>query len=359
MGKPMDIKPQKSQGGIELQIDPTKTASNTSNPVPDPNIVKSQKTSSLIDMQREMNIFFELLKVNNRNFDAENAFKSLMKYIRTYKRFLYSTVSHSVYDLANEDNSGKHASNHDRFGTLLSNIEKLVEYVDNDTNISNHVNAVREGEREAVYDTQKAVWKIWDHVNLAHRQYDELRQSDSEYDEKFQNRIEKVQGKISGEMNAQLLSMVGIFTALAFILFGGVSSLENILSGIQEAHLLKLLIVGCFWALGMMNVVFVFLFCIGKMTKLNIKSSMSPDANFWQRYPVVCWCNYLLCALLVIWGWLYYCSNRGSDSWLENLLRTNPCWVSIIGTVFIIILIIYGFRIMYKKTKATVGDEDQ
>ena len=314
----------------------------------------------LLDMQREMKNFFELLMVDNQVFDAEKAFKELMKYIKTYERILYSTVSHIVYDLTDEDAEGRPSSNPDRFGTLLSNIEKLVEYADKDTNISSHVNAARtKDDKTIVLDTKKAVWKIWDHVNLAHRQYGELRQSDSEYDAKFEKRIERFQSKITGEMNAQLLSMVGIFTALAFILFGGISSLQNVLSGLKESHLLRLLIIGCVWGLGMMNVTFVFLFCIGKMTKLNFKSNQSPDATIWQRYPVICWTDFVLGSLLILLMWLYYCLNRGSVSWLDWLIGKNPILVSVIGFIALLALIVGGFVLLVKKTRPVVGDEDE
>ena len=316
--------------------------------------------SSLQERQREMQVFFSFLQVDNQNFSREQAFKSLNHYIRTYRRILYSTVSNIVYDITDDDDSGLQGSNPDRFGTLLSNIEKLVEYTDCDANIAAHKTAATSNEeKRAIDETRKAVWKIWDHVNLAHRQYNVLRQSDAEFKRRFNEQIRDSQESITKEMNSQLLTIVGIFTALAFVLFGGISSLQSIFEGLQETHLLKLLILGCGWGLGMLNVVFVFLFCIGKMTKLNFKSTMSPDATFWQRYPVVCWTDFLLCALLIILSWLYYCTNRNGGGWLDWLIKLNPILVTIIGCFLLVALIIVGFRVLYNATKAKVGDEDE
>lgn len=316
--------------------------------------------SSLQERQREMQVFFSFLQVDNQNFSPEQAFKSLYHYIRTYRRILYSTVSNVVYDITDDDNSGMQGSNPDRFGTLLSNIEKLVEYTDSDTNIAAHKTAASTNEeKRAIDETRKAVWKIWDHVNLAHRQYNVLRQSDSEFKRRFNEQIKDSQEEMTKEMNSQLLTIVGIFTALAFVLFGGISSLQSIFEGLQETHLLKLLILGCGWGLGMLNVVFVFLFCIGKMTKLNFKSTMSPDATFWQRYPVVCWTDFLLCGLLIVLSWLYYCTNRNGGGWLDWLIKLNPMLVTIIGSVVLTTLIVIGFNALYKATKAKVGDEDE
>lgn len=318
-----------------------------------------KKSISLIDMQRDMEEFFACIRVDNQSFKEEEAFKALMKYIENHNRILYSTVSHIVYDIAADDASGKTSSNSDRFGTLLSNIEKVVAYVDDDENISKHVNATNsENDKKIVYDSKKAVWKIWDHVNLAHRQYEELKQSDSEYDDKFQQRIVEFKTEISTEISAQLLSIVGIFTALAFVIFGGISSLQNVLSGLKESHLLRLLIVGCGWGIGMMNAVFVFLFCIGKMVKLNLKSSQSPDATFCQRYPVFCWSNFILVSFLVIVLWVYYCLNLGSISWLDCLMSKHPKIVSGGGLAIIFVLVLCSFYKLLKKSKLTVGNED-
>ena len=321
---------------------------------------KVSEYSSLQERQRLMTVFFTFLQEDNQNFNAEAAFEELKKYILTYKRILYSIVSNIVYDITDDDNSGKPGSNPDRFGTLLSNIEKLVEYTDCDENIAKNITAASSSEEKtAIDETRKAVWKIWDHVNLAHRQYDVLRQSDAEFKRRFNEQIRDSQDSMTKEMNSQLLTMVGIFTALAFVLFGGISSLQSIFEGLQETHLLKLLILGCGWGLGMLNVVFVFLFCIGKMTKLNFKSTMSPDATFWQRYPVVCWTDFLLISLLSILSWLYYCINRSGAGWLDRLISVNPILVTIIGCFVFIAVISLGFFTLYRATKAKVGDEDE
>ena len=50
-----------------------------------------------------------------------------------------------------------------------------------------------------------------------------IKQSDNEYDEKFQKRITAYKEEMSKEMNTQMITMVGIFTALAFLIFGSIS----------------------------------------------------------------------------------------------------------------------------------------
>ncbi|MED9946977.1 MAG: hypothetical protein U0J50_01870 [Peptacetobacter hiranonis] len=45
---------------------------------------------------------------------------------------------------------------------------------------------------------------------------------------KIDEKLEPFANNISKESNSQLLKMVYIFTVLAFLLFGGISSLENL-----------------------------------------------------------------------------------------------------------------------------------
>ena len=319
-----------------------------------------EEFSTLQDMENDMQRILAYYCQPNNNFKPEKAFKDLNNYLKTNRRLLYSTISMVVYAYTDEASAVNSGSEQDQFGTLLSNIEKLVAYVDDDHNIAAHKSAAAtKVDEESVDETKKAVWKIWDHVNLAHRQYENLKQSDTEYDEKFKKRIAEFQNKLTGEMNAQLLSMVGIFTALAFILFGGISSLESVFSGLNDTNLIKLMIIGCIWGLGMLNVMFVFLFCVGKMTKLKFKSSDNLKASFWQRYPVVCWTDYLLVSLIIILVWFYYCSNQGARTWIDSLIANNPSAVSVVGTIFIIIVIALGFYKIVNLTKATFGDEDE
>lgn len=319
-------------------------------------VKKEYQNTKLQKMQQEMTMFFNILLVDNASFDEHNAFQELERYIKNNNRILYSTVSHIVYDIQEDIDTSKEAKS-DKFGTLLSNIEKLVDYVSDDLNISVHVNAAKtKDEKDNVYDTQKAVWKIWDHVNLANRQYKELKQTDSEYDAKFEKRIDKFQGKITKEIYSQLLSIVGIFTALSFLIFGGISSLENVLAGLHESALLKLLIIGAVWSIGMLNITFVFLFCVGKMTKLNYKSSDNPNATFWQKYPVVCYTNFFMLSTLVILLWLYYSVDRCNDSWISWLIEKNPPLVGALGLLILVAVSILMFIFLLKLTNSSNSD---
>lgn len=310
----------------------------------------------LIVVENELKSFFRILERRSDGAKDEispKAFKSLMKYIRVYDRILYFVISDIIYADDEEDLGGN------KIGTILTNLENLVKYASDEKTIADYVNAAKtEDEKKAVIDTKKAVWKIWDHVNLAHKQYLSLKQSDKEYDDKFKTRINEFKSTIVNEMNGQLLSMVGMFTALAFILFGGIDSMANIFSKMGTTSLLKLAIIGCIWGLCILNVVFVFLFCVGKMTNSLFKSTKRSDASFFQRYPVVCWTDFVLIVLITVFSWMYYSIQKGADLWIGRIIELDPTIVSVIGLVVIIVLVYLLAKRLIEKTRPLIGDED-
>lgn len=157
--------------------------------------------------------------------------------------------------------------------------------------------------------------------------------------------------KMSKDLNSQLLSMVAIFTALAFLIFGGISSLDNLFSD-MSISISRLMILGSIWGLGIMNIVFVFLFCVGKMTQVNFKSNQSEDATIFQRYPVVWWCNYFMAFILALSCWLHALSSNNGLVWFYNNIKCSSQIVSSVGTGIIIGLFILLARWLYCRTKS-------
>ena len=101
----------------------------------------------------------------------------------------------------------------DIMGTLMSNLDELVMYANNPQIIADIKIALPQDQnKKVVDDTRKAVFKIWDHVNLANQQYKVLKQTDAEYTEKFKKRIstykeEIVRRHIVGGANRTLISV--------------------------------------------------------------------------------------------------------------------------------------------------------
>lgn len=291
-------------------------------------------------MQIAIEDVFQKMMVKQNQFEKEKTFDALNAYILQYDRILYSPISNHIYSSYENGQDG------DLIGTLQSNLDALLSYASDPKVITTKKNNLKHGQsRKSIDDTQKAIIKIWDHVNLANQQYKVLKQTDDEYNEKFQSHIADFKQDMTKEMNAQLLTMVSIFTALAFLIFGGISSLDNIFS-VSGIPILKIIASGLIWGLCILNLIFVFLFCVGKMTHLCFESTDNPDATIFEKYSIVWWSDLLLVSLLLICLWLYFMQREEINIWFIDICIKNTMVSSVIGTIILCILIIFaGWRL--------------
>lgn len=262
-----------------------------------------------------------------RELDLINLYNIIEAYIAKYDRIMYAPISNRIYAYFNSGSTDKPPAE----GTLLTNLERLLDYA--------YRRADNKRNPKLYSDTKKAILKIRDHANLAQQQYLQLKQSDQEYAEKFEKQYGKYSAEMSKEMNAQMLTIVGIFTALAFMVFGGISSLDNIFS-IHSIPLLKLMVITCLWSLGIVNLVFIFLFCVGKMTNLRFASNVKKDADIIQKYPIVWWTDFLLLSLTVIFSWFYYIKYNHLAKWITCFFNICPEIRVTLYTILLFVIIV-------------------
>lgn len=314
-----------------------------------PNDIIQKKTKAIV-------AFLQHLYADKNTFDEEYVFEKLFDYIKEHDRILYTPISNEIYSCYKNRELTEETDR--TIGTISSNMDKLLTYA-NSANCTQRIQSFSdETERKQFQDTQKAVLKIWDHINLAQQQYSVLKQSDEEYQQKFENLINPYKEEMTKDMNSQLLTMVSIFTALAFLVFGGISSLDNIFST-QGIPLLKLMCVGSVWGLCILNLIFVFLFCISKMTNLSFRSTDDPKADIFQKYPVIWWTDLMLLSILSLCSWAYYIRTNQFDSWFTEFFSCNRPAVFIIGTVIIVVGIRQSVKWLARKTTHTSQNPNQ
>lgn len=292
-------------------------------------------------MSTEIIKICENLSEENDNFNEVQTAILIENYILRYKRFLYNVIS-------------RHIFNGNDPGTIHSNIDFLLSYViSNDYKADFNSRNKGDNQIEQLYCIKKSVLKLLDHANLAEIQYTNLKQSDNDYKDKFnlniipvKNDIEKQLSGFTRDMTSQLISLIGIFTAMSFLVFGGINSLDNIFKSADSIPILKLMIVGCIWGICILNLVFVFMFFISKMTKLNIKSAV--EGNLIQKYPLVWWSNLIICTILLLSTWLFYIDHYNIGSWFLSLSRDNS-YTSISGFIVIILFFVISSRFILKK----------
>lgn len=279
--------------------------------------------------------------LERKDFDSKQTFIKLIEYIKGNNRILYSTISNIIYAIyENAQNDRSNSSE-----TILAHLGDLLTYSNNidkktfDKKIS----------EDDISNAKTSVIKIWDHVNLAIQQYTILKQSDKEYDEKFKSHIVEFKEKMQKEIIAQMITMVSIFTALAFLIFGSISFLDNIFENGNQP-LLRIMSVGLIWGLCVSNMIFMFLSCAGKLSNMSICSDNAPSAPFSKKYPIVFWTNFVLLVLLLTLLFFYFLQTAGIYSYLQTLIN-NPLSVLILTIVFLLFFGIFLHKLFVKLQK--------
>lgn len=284
-------------------------------------------------MSKAMDELCEMLAEDSGVFCKEEFLEKFGSYIENGRnRLLYTSVTNAIFD------------NYDATGTFQSNLEGVIAFSYETT----PENIQKRKEHEKI---QRALMKLWDHVNLAIRQYELFNQNDEKYEIIAEEKMKDVEIRLTKEMNMQLISLIAIFTALSFIVFGGISSLDNIFAGVTDIPVTKLMIVGSIWCFCIMNLVFVFMFFVGRLTHLELKSTDDVNANLVQKYPLIWWCNWILITILVLSTWVYYLKCEGFGNKAYVFLSKYPTIYCSVGTAIIILIIALGAVILYKLSK--------
>lgn len=300
---------------------------------------KDEKTISSVDfiqkMEKEMDEICKMLSEETKSFKAEDFFARINKYVVNNERLLYTHITNYIFLLSEE-----------QFGILQSNLDSVIQYMGTmEMNGNAPENEDADAERER---TQKTIIKIWDHVNLARKQYILFCHKDEDYEKIVDEKMEMAEAKISKEMNIQLISLVAIFTALSFLVFGGISSLDNIFSGVQDIPIIKLLIIGCIWCFCIMNLIFTFMFFVAKITKLSVRSTDDVNANIIKKYPLVWWSNYVIISVLCLGCWLFFVYTRGYDKQIDSFIRRYDTCFVVVGTIAIGVAMVLIAKKLYK-----------
>ena len=288
-------------------------------------------------MSEAMKQLVDLFFLERSIFISQNPLDVLKTYIKKYDRLLYTVLSDAIYE--------SFIKNEEKEDFILGNIDYLLDLCNND--IEESSTSSNKNELKNKKYVRKVALKIKDHTNLAIRQYRTLKQTDDEYKIKFNEQIGSFKEKLTQDITSQLITLVGIFTAIAFVVFGGISSLGSIFSDINKKSIIKLIISSSIWGIAMFNLIFGFLLGISKMTGLNISSSNSRD--FIKKYLLVFWMNAIMITILVVSLWLYFMFKIRI---LEELFSPiNKRLLFFLSGSIIIVMIVCIFRYLISKTK--------
>lgn len=311
----------------------------------------SRRSNSAADRIREMESavddLCERLSKDSKDFSPEMFFEILHGYIVKDYRLLYTNITNYIFSLEKEE----------VFGIMQTNLDKVIDHIYSEQFDEDHAKGQGDRYPQGSYDkTKHTVLKIWDHMNLAKRQYALFKMKDEGYATIVDEKMSAAELRLSKELNGQLISLVSIFTALSFLLFGGISSLDNIFAGAKDIPIIKLMIVGTIWCFCIMNLIFVFMFFVAKMTGLDIRSSQDVNANLVQKYPLIWWCDHILVSVLLLSCWVYYIKNEGFSVQIYDRLNRYPTLYFAVGTIVMIGMIVWGAIKIFSLSKTREKD---
>lgn len=269
-----------------ITINPEKQ-DNNDNVEPNKAIYYNDNSKEILDkMSRSTENLCHELSGDSIKFDKEHFIENVKRYIDNYNRILYSSITSYIFQMGDED--------HTRFFT---NIDSVREYVFGDEYKEKYLTCDRD---KSDYEKIKLiVLKIWDHSNLADRQFNSFKKNNGYFEHLVKDQLKNTENKIIQSMNTQVISVVAIFTALAFIVFGGISSLSSIIATLASSSKIELIIaVTSIWGIALVDLIYMFIYLILKITK--------PEFNDKHIRHWIIGINIVLFILLTVSMFIYY-----------------------------------------------------
>lgn len=266
--------------------------------------------------------------------DFHDNFQKIYTFIQeknTESRLLYSVISNKIYELEEW-----------QLNDLESACEMLIEYSHSYTN------------NDVIVD--KIILKLADHINLAlaqERYIQKYNDTEVQYRidaiDNYMSKADRLEERIEN-INTQIISVLGIFTAISFVLFGGISSAASILDKLKNPSIGQLLIFGGIWGIILYNVVYFLIYYISKLTKISIKTNDRINASVYRRHPYICVINFMLLCITIIGVWLYFIEYATGNQWIKSIVSNNKDFLTF-GTSFLIIILIgVGIWLVHKIT---------
>lgn len=233
--------------------------------------------TSNVNMQKELyNMLMEA------DFKLYNWIKLFDIYEKNYQRFFYHHISQYILMEKEEE----------RIGQLIQNITIVTSRVfisEEERNKKRLKSGIpskapdSHGMVEVSYNKYLMIFKLYDHCNLANKQRLAYKTTKEDIEIKIRETAtstikenEKlIHSKISDyekSITSQLIGLVAIFTALSFVIFGGINTSATIFKMVGEVPIPKILILLDVWFICMSNLFILFMKMIATITDRHFKT---------------------------------------------------------------------------------------
>lgn len=187
----------------------------------------------------------------SNKYDSNDEVESILKEINAYKHKINFPIDYLAQKF---------------FTSETGQRENLMSYIDKYLLIKENVN----NKTRFILNTIKESYEVYNgYINytsneitkLNNKVKDSYKEKFSEVNEKF-NEFDNKLTDAESKINNQLISLIAIFTTLAFLLFGGISFLSDLLKAFESTEELKILFIVSVWGLAFSNIFYLFIYFI-------------------------------------------------------------------------------------------------
>lgn len=172
---------------------------------------------------------------------------------------------------------------------------------------------------------------------------------------------------------SEFISILGIFSGIVLVYFGGTSILGNVLSNIENTFLLKSIAIAIIVGIIVLNVIFMFLYFLSKLIHENIART-TEDLSYESftnrlkiKYPIVFYLNFFLLFLLIFDGivWLIYAVNEEFNLlqiiilYFQNINQKSLVIFGMLSMLFVVDFIFVMYYIYGKLFEKETGNRIQ
>lgn len=122
-----------------------------------------------------------------------------------------------------------------------------------------------------------------------------------------EEKVEKLE-RSTDSAYSNYISILGIFSAIVLVFFGGTTIFSNVISGMHETPVEKSILICVLTGIVVYDIIFMFIYFLSKLLDRSI--SATSESVWWQnivvrfrlRYPIVFYCNMIAGIVLLICG---------------------------------------------------------
>lgn len=295
------------------------------------------ENSSLENKKAQLsNIIFALSK-------TQDALKSRGRIIK------YFSLLEDIYYSENPSDTFRH---------YYSDIFGWISQIDNDYSedsgdleiLSQNISIIKKEYEKCAFNrkrnVQKSIDKLYDHINLdiARINYIKTMQSNSEdemenisqqltlLNQQMREEVDKAED-VSKKVNnaySEFVSILGIFSAIVLVFFGGTSVFANVIAAMDKSSIYKSMSICVITGIMVADIIFIFMCLLAKLLGRSIATEISSWEDygnsvrrFRKRYPMIFYFNLFGVSLLGIIHFIYLISKYKALNKTISFLKSN------------------------------------